>query len=152
MIALIPTSGNDNADDIHAQHMKALKMASNLSLPVISFAADGATLEMAAQVLMDKEQSDLPHVTYDYPLYGVHLQAPVFRHTGPVVSISDSPHGQKTCRNNPQHGTHTASLGSGYLVNHSLIELFECEGAGLVKRDVHDVDKQDDGAACRVFL
>lgn len=128
-------------------------MAANVpgSLPIVSFAADGAASEMAAQSLMDKEVSDLPPITYDYPLYGVHLKAPVFRHTGPVVSISDAPHGRKTCRNQPQHGTHTASLGLGYLVNRSLVSLFECENSGLVLRDVQDVDKQDDGAARRFF-
>ena len=151
VIALIPTSGKDNAKEIHTQHMNALGMAANLSLPVISFAADGAASEMAAQTLMDKEVTDLPHVTFDHPLYGVHLKAPVFRHTGPVVSVSDAPHGCKTSRNQPQHGTHTASLGTGHLVNQSLVELYQCEGSGLVKRDVEDVDKQDDGAARRVF-
>lgn len=151
VIALIPTSGKDDAEEIHTQHMNALRMAANLSLPVVSFAADGAASEMAAQTLMDKEMTDLPYVTFDLPLYGMRLKAPVFRHTGPVVSISDAPHGRKTSRNQPQHGTHTASLGVGHLVNRSLVELYECEASGLVKRDVEDVDKQDDGAARRVF-
>lgn len=151
VIALIATSGKDDAQQIHTQHMNALGMAANLLLPVVSFAADGAASEMAAQTLMDREVTDLPPVTFDHPLYGMHLKAPVFRHTGPVVSISDAPHGRKTCRNQPQHGTHTASLGVGHLVNRSLVQLYECKASGLVKRDVEDVDKQDDGAARRVF-
>jgi len=151
VIALLPMSGKDDAEEIHTQHMNALGMAANLLLPVVSFAVDGAASEMAAQTLMDGEVTNLPHVTFDHPLYGMHLKAPVFRHTGPIVSISDAPHGRKMCRNQPQHGTHTASLGVGHLVNRSLVQLYECEASGLVKRDVEDVDKQDDGAVCRVF-
>jgi len=126
-------------------------MAANLELPVVAFAADGAASELSAQNLMDKEASQLPHITYDFPLYGVHLRAPVFRKTGPLVSISDPPHGRKTCRNQPQHGTHTSSLGIGYLVNQSLLDLQKTGDSGLMFRDVQDVDKQDDGAARRLF-
>ncbi|KAF8074050.1 hypothetical protein FPV67DRAFT_784077 [Lyophyllum atratum] len=132
-------------------HMNNLQMAANLELPVVSFSADGASSELAAQSAMDKEKSELPPISYEYPLYGVYLKAPVFRHTGPVVSITDPPHARKTGRNQPQHGTHTASLGTGYLVNRSLVGMYECGGTGLVHRDVENVDKQDDGAARRVF-
>jgi hypothetical protein len=151
VIALIPTSGTDDAEGIHTQHMNTLGMATNLSLPVVSFAADGAASEMAAQTVVDREATDLPHVGFDHPLYDMNLRAPVFRYTGPVVSVSDAPHGRKTSRNQPQHGTHTASLGVGYLVNRSLVELYDCAASGLVKHDVEDVDKQDDAAARRVF-
>lgn len=99
---------------------------------------------------MDQQPSGLPPLQYDYPLYGVHLHAPVFS-TGPLISISDPPHGRKTCRNQPQYGTHTASLGTGFLVNRSLVSLYEMGDSGLVSRDVNNVDKQDDGAARRMF-
>ncbi|KAF8060260.1 hypothetical protein FPV67DRAFT_1632538 [Lyophyllum atratum] len=151
VVALLPTTGGDKGDDIHAMHMKALKMASNLDLLIVSFAADGASSELAAQVMMDGELSHLPPLTYTYPLYGISLSVPVFRHTGPLVSISDPPHARKTCRNQPQHGTHTASLGIGYVVNRSLVCLYEHGGTGLVRRDIENVDKQDDGAARRLF-
>lgn len=74
VIALIATSGKDDAQQIHTQHMNALGMAANLLLPVVSFAADGAASEMAAQTLMDREVTDLPPVTFDHPLYGMHLK------------------------------------------------------------------------------
>lgn len=129
--------------------MRFLKMAARLELPVISFAADGAASELAAQNLMDKETTDQPHLSYEYPRYGISIHVPVFSITGPCVSISDPPHGRKTSRNQPQHGTKTASLGVGHLVNKSLIDL--CSLSGLMVRDVKDVDKQDDGAARRLF-
>jgi len=49
------------------------------------------------------------------------------------------------------YGTHTASMGTGFLVNRSLVDLFEIEGSGLQLKDVENVDKQDDGAARRVY-
>lgn len=45
----------------------------------------------------------------------------------------------------------TASLGRGHLVNKSLIDLCNIADSGLMVRDVKDVDKQDDGAARRLF-
>ena len=126
-------------------------MAAQLRIPVVALTADGAASELSAQSLMDHEKSELPALEYHYPLYGVHLQAPVFIGTGPMISITDPPHSRKTCRNQPQYGTHTASLGIGFLVNQSFIDLYETPGSGLVLRDVENVDKQDDGAARRIF-
>ncbi|KAF9245412.1 hypothetical protein BU15DRAFT_41271 [Melanogaster broomeanus] len=151
VVALIPTIGKDTATEIHNQKLVLLKMAAQLHLPVVSFAADGAASELSAQSMMDKEASECTPLTYDYPLYGIHLRAPVFKNTGPLVSITDPPHARKTSRNQPQHGTHTASLGVGYIVNRSLVNLYEIHGSGLMLRDVENVDKQDDGAARRLY-
>jgi hypothetical protein len=150
VIALIPTDGKDTAVSIHEQHMVLLKMAARLDLKVLVMAADGAAPELAAQEMMDREITNRPPLTYEYPLYGVFLRAPVFE-SGPLISPSDPPHSQKTSRNQPQYGTHTASMGAGYLTHRSLVDLFETGDSGLVLKDVENVDKQDDGAARRVF-
>ncbi|KAG6908109.1 hypothetical protein DXG01_006147 [Tephrocybe rancida] len=151
IVVALPTISGGDAEFIHLQQMKVLKMASNLRLPIISFSADGASSELSAQSTMDKQASELPPIVYEYLLYGIFLKAPVFKDTGPLVSITDPPHGRKTCRNQPQNGTHTASLGIGYLVNRSLVDLYGCPDSGLVHRDVENVDKQDDGAARHAF-
>jgi len=52
-----------------------------------------------------------------------------------------------TCRNQPQYGTHTASMGAGILVNRLLVNLFDTGISGLVQKILRIVDKQDDGAA-----
>lgn len=130
--------------------MRFLEMAKQLGIPVISVSADGAASEQSAQSLMDHEKTSAPPLVYDYGLYGVHLRTPVFE-TGPLVPCQDALHARKTCRNQPQHGTQTASLGRGYVVNRSLITLQETGTTGLVRRDVENVDKQDDGAARRLF-
>lgn len=150
VVTLIPANGKDNAEDIHTLHMQLLKMAKRLHLKIITFSADGASAELSAQELMDQEQSDLLPLTYDYPLYGVHLKCPV-RTTRPTISLSDPPHLQKTLHNQKQYGMHTASMGVGYVVNASLVALYDTGLAGLVLKDVENVDKQDDGAARRLF-
>lgn len=151
VIAILPTDGKETVEDIHMHHLKLQKMAAQLSIPFVALTADGAASELSAQSLMDHEKSELPALKYDYPLYGIHLQAPVFIGAGPTISITDPPHSRKTCRNQPQYGTHTASLGIGFLVHQSFIDLYEISGSGLVLRDVENVDKQDDGAARRIF-
>ncbi|KAL1941730.1 hypothetical protein VTO73DRAFT_6730 [Trametes versicolor] len=151
VVALLPTKGNDDASGIHRDHMRFLAMAKQLGMPVISMAADSAASELCAQALMDREKSEEPPLAYDFPLYGIHLHAPVFTTTGPLISVQDPPHARKTCRNQPQHGTHTASMGKGYVVNRSFIQLYETGISGLQLRDVQDVDKQDGGAARRMF-
>ena len=75
--------------------MTLLKMAEHLDLKVLVMGADGAAPELAAQDLMDQEKSDLPPLTYEYPLYGIRLKAPVFK-TGPLISVTDCPHTRKT--------------------------------------------------------
>lgn len=126
-------------------------MAAQLRLRILSFAADGAASELLAQTYMDREPGELANLTYTNELHGIVVSCPVYRNTGPCISISDPQHGRKTCRNQPQHGTKTATLGSGYLVNRSLFLLYKTGTSGLVYRDVRDVDKQDDGAARRMF-
>lgn len=151
MIALLPTKGNDTAEDIFKYQTIILKMAAQLGIPVISMAADGASSELGAQSLMDATPSELPALSYKSSEYGISLSAPIFEKTGPLISVQDPQHARKTCRNQPQHGTHTASLGSGYVVNRSLLQLYQTWVSGLQLRDVQDVDKQDDGAARRIF-
>ncbi|KAH9919884.1 uncharacterized protein B0H18DRAFT_1122200 [Fomitopsis serialis] len=151
IIALLPTTGKDDTKLIHGYHCRILEMAAQVSLPIITFAADGAASELNAQVMMDNKVSSLPPVMYQYPAFGIMLKAPVFKVTGPVVSVSDPEHARKTARNQLQHGTHMASLGRGYLVYRTLIALNEVPNSGLVLSDVQNVDKQDDSAAHRLF-
>ena len=43
------------------------------------------------------------------------------------------------------------SMGAGFLINRLLVDLFDTSVSGLVLKDIENVDKQDDGTACRVF-
>ncbi|KAJ7266521.1 hypothetical protein C8J57DRAFT_977001, partial [Mycena rebaudengoi] len=150
VVALLPTDGKDDAAKILEQQRKLLKIAAELSLSIISFAADGAASELAAQNLMDSQKTPFPPIVYDYPQYGIHLKAPVMV-TGPVVSIQDPHHGKKTGRNGPQHGTKTESLGKDVVVNRTLVQLYETGKSGMMSSDINNVDKQDDAPARRLF-
>ncbi|KAJ7511549.1 hypothetical protein B0H11DRAFT_2268643 [Mycena galericulata] len=150
VVALLPTNGKDDAAKIVEQHLKLIAMAAELSLSVVSFAADGAASELSAQKQMDDQQTPYPPITYDYPMYGIHLRAPVMK-TGPVVSVQDAGHAKKTARNGPQSGTKTESLGRDVVVNQTFVDLQETGESGLLASDVKNVDKQDDGPARHLF-
>ncbi|KAF8200490.1 hypothetical protein K438DRAFT_2110609 [Mycena galopus ATCC 62051] len=150
VIALLPTNGTDDASKIFEQHLKLLAMAAELSPPVVLFSADGAASELAAQRLMDNHKTSFPPITYDYPLYGIHLKAPVMK-TGPVVSGQDPSHGKKTARNGPQSGARTEDLGEDVVVNNPLVDLQKTGVSGLLPSDVKNLDKQNDGPAWHLF-
>ncbi|KAJ7836006.1 hypothetical protein B0H13DRAFT_1913303 [Mycena leptocephala] len=123
VVALLPTNGTDDASKIFEQHLKLLAMAAELSLPVVSFSADGAASELAAPV----------------------------NETGPVVSGQDPGHGKNTARNGPQSGARTEDLGEDVVVNNTLVDLQKTGVSGLLPSDVKNVDKQDDGPARHLF-
>ncbi|KAJ6579492.1 hypothetical protein DFH09DRAFT_1445551 [Mycena vulgaris] len=150
VVALLPTDGKDDAAKIVEQQLKLLAMAAELSLPVVCFSADGAASELAAQKLMDSQETPFTPITYDYPLYGIHLKAPVMK-TGPVVSGQDAGHGKKTARNQAQHGTKTMSTGRDVVVNQSYADLHATGESGLLVSDFKNTDKQDDGPARHLF-
>ncbi|KAG6883721.1 hypothetical protein C0993_004308 [Termitomyces sp. T159_Od127] len=92
IVAALPIISGGDSDFIYSQQIKALKMAEYLKLPVVSFAADGASAELSAQNTMDRVASELPAITYEYSLYGIYLKAPIFKDIRPLVSITDPPH------------------------------------------------------------
>ncbi|KAJ7865860.1 hypothetical protein B0H14DRAFT_3595893 [Mycena olivaceomarginata] len=63
VVALLPTNGTDDAAKIVEQHLKLLEMAAELSLLAVSFAADSAASELAAQVLMDNQLTLSPPIS-----------------------------------------------------------------------------------------
>lgn len=150
VVALIPNNGKETAEDIHKYYMKFLKMADQLNMKIVSSASDGAAAELSAQNMMDNEASVAEPLVYENTEHGYHIKIPVFK-TGPHTSKQDDPHGRKTARNQPQHGTKTASLGIGVITNKTLISLAESPNSGMYRADVFNVDKQDDGAARRFF-
>jgi hypothetical protein len=150
VVALIPTNGKETGEEIHQNNMKLLRMAGQLDIKVITCASDGAASELAAQNLMDNEPSIREPLVYENAEHGYAIKIPVLT-TGPMKSNQDPEHGRKTGRNQPQHGTKTASLGIGFIVNHSLVELCEIPDSGMYHADVVNVDKQDDGAARRFY-
>ncbi|KAG2060471.1 hypothetical protein BDR06DRAFT_947803, partial [Suillus hirtellus] len=90
VVALLPTTGKDNACGIHEQLMSLLHMAARLEIHIISFAGDDAASKLLSQCMMDHEASVTEPFTYSHPLYGIHLQAPVLKTEGQQCTIQDS--------------------------------------------------------------
>ena len=152
VVGVIPNKGDEDGSQIHKLHLEILDMAVQLKIQVISMSSDGAAAERSAQMLMDHERRGKQDpLTYSYLRYGVSLHAPVFDTTGPLVCVQDPNHAMKTCRNQIQHGTHTGALGQAALFNNQLVLLQATGVSGMVRADVVNVDKQDDGAARRLF-
>ncbi|KAG2345621.1 hypothetical protein BDR05DRAFT_974960 [Suillus weaverae] len=82
--------------------------------------------------------------------FGFTFSIPIFP-TGPLVTVPDPSHVQKVLRNNEQSGTHLLSVGDHCLTHQTLVALRKEPNSGMVKKDVENTDKQDDGAAIRLF-
>ena len=150
VVALILTNGKETGEEIHENNMKLLRMAGQLDIKLITCASDGAASALAAQNLIDNEASIGEPLTYENAEHGYAIKVPVLK-TGPMKLDQDPEHGRKTGQNQPQHGTKTASLGVGFVVNHSLVGLCETPDSGMHRADVVNVDKQDDGAARQFY-
>ena len=85
--------------------------------------------------MMDNEASVGEPLIYENTEHGYSIKIPVLN-TGPMGSDQDPEHGRKTGRNQPQHRTKTASLGEGFVVNHSLVELCKTPDLGMYCGDV----------------
>lgn len=125
-------------------------MAAQLGIKIISGASDGAAAELAAQNMMDNLPSEKEQIVYENMEHGYRIKVAVHE-TGPFFANQDPEHRRKTGRNQPQHGTKTASLGEGFIVNRSLVDLCKSPDSGMYHADVINVDKQDDGAARRFY-
>ncbi|KAJ7816595.1 hypothetical protein B0H14DRAFT_3743669 [Mycena olivaceomarginata] len=125
VVALLPTDGKDDALKIVEQQLKLLEMAADLALPVISFAADGAASELAAQNAGDENWA------------------------GGFKSRCGSCEEDRT--ESATAWDENESLGADVLANQTLIELYNTGESGLLSSDVRNVDKQDDGPARRLF-
>jgi hypothetical protein len=71
---------------------------------------------------------------------------------GPHISCTDIEHGRKGVRNNFLYGTHFLIIGFLYLCHAVLMMLLGKVGVPLYIRDIFNPEKQDDGAARRLFL
>lgn len=151
VVALIASSGKDNTEYILNLHMTLRIMGGEFGMEILGGAGDGAASELAAQNLMDCEATEEDPMCYKYARYGVQVRANIYTKTGPFISHQDPPHGAKTGRNQPLHGTKASSLGTGFLSAQVLMSICTAGQSGLVRNDVFNVDKQDDGAARRFY-
>jgi hypothetical protein len=149
LIAMIPSKGADTGSEIAKVYRKILQLCRERNIRVIAGISDGAASERQAQ--KDLMSSSGSRISYNNKKYGIDISAPDLPGTGPFVAVQDAKHAKKTLRNNLQSGAKTMGLGK-YLLNFTLLDkLLGYQNSGLVKGDLYNADKQDDGAAGRLF-
>jgi hypothetical protein len=151
MMCLIPNKGNQNATDISTIYLKLRSLCAQAGIKLLATAADGAKAEFNAQRLLE-EQPTRSRLEYSNEKYMIKLGCPIFDDTGPLVPVTDPSHARKTARNNFTYGTHLLTLGNSYLCHSVLMELLKIDNCPLYVKDVYNVEKQDDGAARRLFI
>ncbi|KAK7040463.1 hypothetical protein R3P38DRAFT_3348893 [Favolaschia claudopus] len=150
-VAFIPNKGTMTAEDYFQQHSELLKLCGSAGLKLLASAADGARAEFKAQQMMTDVKTG-KRLTYTYLRYGIEISCPVYDDTGPHIPCTDLEHCRKGVRNNFLSGTHLLILGCLYLCHAVLMLLLSKAGVPLYIRDIFNPEKQDDGAARRLFV
>jgi len=119
-----------------------------ININILSIGADGARSEFNAQTQIMNLSST--YFTFDDLFYNVHFKVPIINER-PLVRIQDPKHAKKTARNQLFTGARLLSLGIDTARYDQLFQLAHQDNNILLKRDVLNVDKQDDGAAYRIF-
>ncbi|GBB86238.1 hypothetical protein RclHR1_12680004 [Rhizophagus clarus] len=75
---------------------------------------------------------------------------PMYRNL-PIITVQDPKHARKTARNQLHSGARLLVLGNNVILYRHLLTLAQAKDHAIYIRDVVNVDKQDDGAAYRLF-
>ncbi|KAG8898537.1 hypothetical protein FRB99_007376 [Tulasnella sp. 403] len=163
VVAAYPTSNNENTNTMYKHIACAHELCEAEGFKLLSTGADGHKVERGAQ--RKTRQTPTGHrLQYSNPFFGINIFAPIFA-TGPLVDVQDVGHARKTARNNELSGTHLITLGSSTISFSTVARLYALSVSYasqsaeerktpirlLKSRDVFNVDKQDDGAARRLF-
>ncbi|PKC63154.1 hypothetical protein RhiirA1_464123 [Rhizophagus irregularis] len=125
IVAMISTKGDEGADQI--AHLNS--------------STDDARSEFNAQSIIRNEASNF--LEYKVSLYKIHFKAPLY-HDKPFIRVQDPKHAKKTARNQTFSGVRHISLGIDTVRNDQLFELAHQSQHFLLKRNVLNVEKQDD--------
>ncbi|RIA84771.1 hypothetical protein C1645_831811 [Glomus cerebriforme] len=150
VIGLIPNNNKEKAADILMYHQKVLEYAAQLKINIISFGSDGAANEFNSQLILINT-STTEKIIFEDKLYNIKFMCPVFPQIGPVIRIQDSKHGKKSGKNALFSGARLLTLGTGTARYDQILMLSKMPDSVLYKRDVENADRQDDGAAYRIF-
>ncbi|PKY28443.1 hypothetical protein RhiirB3_391046 [Rhizophagus irregularis] len=148
VIAILPTKGDETAEKIFNILHLVLDFAQQSNINILSIGANGVRSEFNAQTQIIN--SAPTHIVFSDPFYNVHFKALIINGK-PIVRVQDPKHAKKTARNQLFTGARLLSLGIGTARYDQLFQLAHQDQHVLLKRDVLNVDKQDDGAAYRMF-
>ena len=150
VIGLIPNNNKEKSADILVYHQKVLEYAAQLKINIVSFGSDGAANEFNSQSMLINTPTT-ERIIFEDKLYNIKFTCPVFPNVGPVIRIQDSKHGKKSGRNALFSGARLLTLGNGTARYDQILKLSKMPNSVLYKRDVENADRQDDGAAYRIF-
>ncbi|CAK5262410.1 unnamed protein product [Mycena citricolor] len=149
-VAFVPNKGDMTAGDVHGIYVQLRSLCAEAGIKLLATGSDGAKAEVNAQQMLMNE--DTPkRLSCTNKKYGIFLSCPVHNDTGPLISNTDPDHALKTTRNNLLTGTHLLILGGLYICHSVLMTLLSLKGTVLYRKDIFNTDKQDDGAARRMF-
>ncbi|PKB98440.1 hypothetical protein RhiirA5_251705, partial [Rhizophagus irregularis] len=149
VIAILPTKGDETAEKIFNILHLVLDFAQQSNINILSIGANGVRSEFNAQTQIIN--SAPTHIVFSDPFYNVHFKALIINGK-PIVRVQDPKHAKKTARNQLFTGARLLSLGIGTARYDQLFQLAHQDQHVLLKRDVLNVDKQDDGAAYRIII
>jgi hypothetical protein len=149
-VAFIPNKGRMKAAEYRDLHLKLRSLCGEAGMKFLASGADGAKSEVNAQQLMMNANTE-ERLSYTNEKFGVFLSCPVYPDTGPHIPTTDPDHARKSARNNLFYGTHFLILGFLFICHAILMALVIIARVPLYIRDIFNADKQDDGAARRLF-
>ena len=120
MVAMIPTKGNEGAEQIAHLIRQVIKMAYTANLNILSFGADGARSEFNAQSIIMNEALDF--LEYKDTFYKIHFKVPIYNSKS-FIRVQDPKHAKKTARNQMFSGAKLLSLGIDTICYDQLFEL-----------------------------
>ncbi|KAI0070186.1 hypothetical protein K474DRAFT_1713553 [Panus rudis PR-1116 ss-1] len=156
IVAALSISNNANASELFPYSKRLITELISRGVHVAGYATDGATTERSVADLLDSEAPKhttytIPHPQSSHP--AIQVSVPCFGPHGeeiPVVPLQDSKHGRKTYRNNAHSGSRLLVLGNEVMM-HVHLRRVAFSGGPLFRRDVEEMDKQDDDSAERAF-
>ncbi|KAG8765471.1 hypothetical protein FRC12_007479 [Ceratobasidium sp. 428] len=155
VLAALPISSSVTADKLFTEHSHLMSGLLDAGICVTSYACDGSATERKVTRLFRESASKRVEYSIPHPEPGflphtvsLYFYGPQLR---PIVSIQDSKHALKTCRNVLFSGTHSLTIGNCVLHYQQLLALSKHRLSPLYQRDVVKIDRQDDRAALRLF-
>ncbi|CAG8736036.1 12297_t:CDS:2, partial [Gigaspora rosea] len=143
VIAMIANKGKEIAANIFELHKKLLDIAAYLQLPILGFGASRASAEFNAQNQLIQIET-CKKLIFKNKLYSI---CPIYPNVGPIIRITDPLQAKKDCCNALFSGACLLSLEKYSARYNQILELRSI----LYKKDVKNVDHQDDRAVYRFF-
>jgi len=153
ILAVLGISNKLKADALFVYLWDIINGLLDHDIKVVSYAADGSTVEQTIQTLLEKKATSMSTFTIKHPVEGredIKLTIPFFRNQ-PIANIQDSKHLLKTFRNNLYSGARLLTFPDSVAHYGQVRTMGFSSDSPLFRRDVEKVDRQDDNAATRLF-